>query len=142
MVNHQHFLSIRIKLSAILILFLILTLGTLGLSLNALNTKTLDQLIRQRDQRFAKNVQQSINQVLFAGKYQAQAYVESLASRDKSIRYIVIIDRRTQRAIANSDPARVGARYDDPITKRGFKSSTSNEAIFQTFRTPKGESIL
>ncbi|MFP5504507.1 MAG: hypothetical protein ACLGIN_18635, partial [Candidatus Sericytochromatia bacterium] len=69
----QGFISIRTKLIVILVSFLALTLGTLGAFLNAHNSQTVREETRAREVLLAKNIQLSINQVLFAGKYQAQA---------------------------------------------------------------------
>ncbi|HEY9766199.1 MAG TPA: ATP-binding protein [Chroococcales cyanobacterium] len=139
--NQKSFLSVQIKLVFILSAFLFLSLATFGSTLNALNTHTLQDQTRRREELFARNVQQSIDQVLFAGKYQAQAYVESLVKREKSLLYVTIIDRDTRRAIAHSDPHKVGLLYDDPVTRRAFASLHGDRTVLQTIRSPSGESI-
>lgn len=135
------FVSIRTRLAMGLIAFLFLTLGTLGIFLNLAITRTLETQTLALEKRYAENIQQSINQVLFAGKYQVQAYVESLVERDPGLRYVMVIDRETHRAIAHSDPSMVGQVFDDPITRRGFDALTQPEPVAQAFRMPDGEPI-
>lgn len=139
MVNKNRFFSIRWKFGAILVAFLFLTLGTLGVFLNTFNTNTLKQQIRQRDEMLARNIQQSINQVLFAGKYQAQAYIESLAEKDSDIRYIIIIDRVNKRAIAHTDTSKIGTVFDDPVTERALADISNPEPLYQSISTPEGD---
>lgn len=135
------FVSLRTKLALVLIAFLVLTLGTLGLFLNLALTRTLQAQTIALEKRYAENVQQSINQVLFAGKYQVQAYVEGLVRHDPGLRYVAVIDRETRRAIAHSDPAMVGKRFDDPMTERAFTALDQNAAVAQASKLPNGEPI-
>ncbi|HEY9856070.1 MAG TPA: ATP-binding protein [Stenomitos sp.] len=137
----QRFYSLRTKLTAILIGFLVLTLGTLGVFLNAFNTRTLSEQMREREALYAANIQQSINQVMFAGKYQVQAYLETLQERDPHLRYVIVIDQTTHEAIAHSDPGKVGTRYDDPVTRQGLASLRSGHPVAQTYRLPSGEPV-
>lgn len=135
------FASLRTKLTAILIGFLLVTLTTLGAFLNAYNTRTLTLQTRERERLYAENIQQSINQVLFAGKYQVQAYLEQLKERAPQLRYVIVIDRNTHEAIAHSDPGQVGARFDDPITAHGLTAIASARPVTQRYRLPNGEPI-
>jgi signal transduction histidine kinase len=135
------FLSIRAKLAGSLIAFLFLALGTLGIFLNVTITRTLQTQALVQEKRYAENIQQSINQVLFAGKYQVQAYVESLVARDPSLRYVAVIDRETMRAIAHSDPSQVGKIFDDPLTLRGFDALKQPEPVAQASKLADGEPI-
>ncbi|HBN08087.1 MAG TPA: hypothetical protein DD435_05380 [Cyanobacteria bacterium UBA8530] len=141
MVNQKPFLSVQIKLVFILSAFLFLSLATFGSTLNALNTHTLQEQTRRREELFARNVQQSIDQVLFAGKYQVQAYVESLVKREKSLRYVTIIEGKTRMAFAHSDPSKIGSLHDDPVTGRAFASLHEDRAVLQSVRSSSGESI-
>jgi PAS domain S-box-containing protein len=135
------FVSLRTKLALALIAFLMLTLGTLGIFLNLAITRTLQEQTIALEKSYAENVQHSINQVLFAGKYQVQAYVESLVQRDPRLQYVAVIDRTTRQAIAHSDPSKVGMVFDDPVTARGFDALTQNTAVAQSARLPDGEPI-
>jgi len=135
------FVSIRTRLALGLITFLVLSLGTLGIFLNLAITETLQTQTVELEKRYAENIQQSINQVLFAGKYQVQAYVETLVQRDPGLRYVMVIDRETRRAIAHSDPSKVGEVFDDPVTTRGFEALDRNEPVAQAAKMPDGEPI-
>ena len=101
--------TLRAQLIVILCTFLAVTLGALGLFLNAFNQRAIAEQVRDREELFARNVQVSINQVLFAGKYQAQAYLESLVEHNPSVRYLAIVESATGLVIAHSDPGRVGS---------------------------------
>lgn len=135
------FVSIRFKLAIALILFLTLTLGALGLFLNLTITRTLTHQTKLLEQRYAQNIQQSINQVLFAGKYQVQAYIESLVKRDPKLYYVAVIDRQTGLAIAHSDPALIGTRFDDPLTQRGYAALHNDHPVVQDTQSPSGEPL-
>lgn len=135
------FVSIRTKLALSLTAFLIVALGTLGLFLNLAITRTLEAQTLELEKRYAENIQQSINQVLFAGKYQVQAYLETLVARDPGLRYVAVIDRQTLRAIAHSDPSQVGKVFDDPLTRKGLEALVRDGPVAQAARLPDGEPI-
>ncbi|GEM_PF-2057968 len=135
------FISIRTKLALVMIALLIATLGALGLFLNQAITRTLQAQTLRLEKRYAVNVQQSINQVLFGGSEQVQAYVVSLVERDPYLRYVAVIDRETRRAIAHSDPTQIGTRLDDPLTRRGFDALTRDAPLAQATKLPNGEPI-
>ncbi len=136
------FRSIRTKLTIVMIGFMALTLGTLGAFLNTFHTKMLLQQVHERERLYAANIQQSINQVMFAGKYQVQAYLESLVQRDPRLRYVIVVDAKTGRAIAHSDPSQIGRRYDDDLTRRGLESLATGHQVTQAYKLPSGEAIF
>lgn len=137
----RRFRSIRARLTALLIGFLFLTLGTMGLVLDGYHTSTLVEQVEERERFYVRNIQQSIERVLFAGKYQVQGYIESLAARDHHLRYVIVIDRQTRQAIAHSDPTRVGALFDDPITRQGFNALVDDRSVIQSLTLPGGEPV-
>jgi PAS domain S-box-containing protein len=83
----------------------------------------------------------SINQVLFAGKYQAQAYLESIAEHEPSVRYLAIVDGRTGQVIAHSDAKRVGTVLDDPAARGARTVMTTGGLLEQRYTGPDGLAI-
>ncbi|MBO9539399.1 HAMP domain-containing protein [bacterium] len=131
MVSHARFISLRTRLTASLVLLLAVMLGVLAYVLDRQNVRLVRQQTQAREELFARNVQQSINQVLFAGKYQAQAYLETLAEGAKDICYVRIIERATGRVIASTDPAEVGRRFEDPVTRRALATLDRDGLLLQ-----------
>jgi PAS domain S-box-containing protein len=133
--------TLRVQLIVILCTFLAVTLGTLGIFVNAFNQRAIAEQVRDREELFARNVQVSINQVLFAGKYQAQAYLEALDQREPTVRYLAIVEAATGRVIAHSDPAKVGTIETDGTLRRALEVARTGQPIEQRFDGPDGVPI-
>ncbi|HEY9900457.1 MAG TPA: ATP-binding protein [Pantanalinema sp.] len=137
MVMPARFVSLRTRLSVSLVFFLALTLGLLAFFLDGVNMRLVHQQTLVREELFARNVQLSINQVLFAGKYQAQAYLETLKEEGRDLCYVRIIERASGRAIASTDPTEVGRRFDDPVTRRALAHTARNAILTQDVTDPR-----
>ena len=133
--------SLRGRLILILGLFLALTLGALGLFINAFNQRAIAEQNNEREALFARNVQISVNQVLFAGKYQAQAYLESIDADEPTVRYVAIVDGETGVVIAHSAPAQVGRRLDDPASEGAWAAMATGQAVEQIYTASDGAPI-
>ncbi|MDB5097672.1 MAG: hypothetical protein JWM80_2093, partial [Cyanobacteria bacterium RYN_339] len=137
----QPYASLRARVIVLLCGCLALMLGLLGLVINEANTRAIIEQNRVREAMFAHNVQISINQVLFAGKYQAQAYVESLMKDTEGLAYVAIIDGATRRVLVHADAQKVGQRWDDPVTEQALAALRTGKVIVQQHVTPDGYTI-
>jgi PAS domain S-box-containing protein len=133
--------SLQSRLILILGTFLALTLGTLGFFINDFSQRAIAEQTQSREELFAHNVQLSVNQVLFAGKYQAQAYLEALAEREPTVRYLAIVDGKTGRVLAHSDPSWIGQTLTDPAAEGARAVLTSGGLVEQTYTTADGVPI-
>jgi PAS domain S-box-containing protein len=133
--------SLRSRLILILGTFLALTLGTLGFLINDFSQRAIAEQTQSREELFAHNVQLSVNQVLFAGKYQAQAYLEALAEREPTVRYLAIVDGATGRVLAHSDPSWIGQTLTDPAAEGARAVLTSGSLVEQAYTAADGVPI-